>query len=85
MFLLPQLGIQRPAVVTKENGSHNLGGPISYLLQIDYSYILYFTVMKLFVLAEVETTQRILLVVTFIIYKLQNISTDLWEKFVRSG
>lgn len=46
IFLLPLLGIQRPVVVTKKNGSHNPGGPVSYLLQINYIYILYFMIMK---------------------------------------
>ena len=60
IFLLPLLGIQRPVVVTKKNGSHNPGEPVSYLLQINYIYILYFMIMKWFAFAEIE---KMLLVV----------------------
>ena len=49
IFLLPW-----PVVVTKKNGSHNPGETVSYLLQINYIYILYVMIINWFVLAKTE-------------------------------
>ena len=35
-----------PVVVTKKNGSHNLGETVSDLLQINYIYILYIMIIN---------------------------------------
>ena len=43
-----------PVVVTNKNGSDNTGERVSYLLQMNYIYPLYFMIMNWFVLAKTE-------------------------------
>ena len=73
-----------PVVVTNKNGSHNTGETVSYLLQINYIYLLYFMIMNWFVLAKTEKKKLLSVIVSFTIWKLENISTELWGKFMRS-